>query len=86
MAVSYFPVCVPVLVIRLAELKAKPDANHPNAHLDASLLVSLLKPALRPGFPRRTGFKPDTSRTNIARTIITGFAFIMTAIRVVGNV
>jgi hypothetical protein len=34
-----FPVRVPVIVTRLAELKAKPVANHANAHPDSSLVV-----------------------------------------------
>jgi hypothetical protein len=30
--IRFFPVRVPVFVISLAELKAKPDANHANPH------------------------------------------------------
>jgi hypothetical protein len=34
------PVRVPVIVMRLADLQAKPDANHANPHPHVSLLVS----------------------------------------------
>ena|GEM_PF-3006291 len=61
------PVPVPVFVIGLAGLKAKPDANHANIHPRVSLLVSALPPALRPATLRRSGFKSDTTRTNLAR-------------------
>jgi hypothetical protein len=66
------PVHVPALVMRLAELKAKPDANHANTHAHVSLLVSDLQPALRPTTLRRTGFKSNTSRTNRARKRVSG--------------
>jgi hypothetical protein len=79
------PVRVPVLVIQLADLKAKPDANHANAHpkQDWSCQICNQHCAMSPS--RRTGFKPDTTRTNYARTGVTRFAFIMAAILSIGN-
>jgi hypothetical protein len=61
-------------------MKAKPDANHANTHPinDWSCQLCNQPRALSPA--RRTGFKSDTTRTNLARTGVTGSAIIMAAI------
>jgi hypothetical protein len=66
------PVRVPVFVICLAGLKAKPDANHANAHPinDWSCQICNQHRATSPA--RGPGFKPDTTRTNHARPDVTG--------------
>jgi hypothetical protein len=64
---------VPAFVIGLAGLKAKPDANHANIHPQVSLFVSAFPPALRPATLRRSGFKSDTTRTNLARMGVAGY-------------
>jgi hypothetical protein len=76
----WFPVRVPVFVMRLAELKAKPDANHANTHPinDWSCQICNQHRATSPA--RGSGFKSDTTRTNLARTGIPSFVFIMPAI------
>ena len=58
-------------VICLANLKAKPDANHANAHPinDWSCQLCNQPCALSPA--RRTGFKSDTTRTNLPRLNVT---------------
>jgi hypothetical protein len=61
-------------------LKAKPDANHANTHPHQCLVVSNLQPAPRHVPRSRIWLKSDTTRTNRARTDITGLAFIMAAI------
>ena len=63
-----FPVRVPVFVMQLAELKAKPDANHANAypindwscqicnqHRATSTLADLVSNPTPPGKSRATG-------------------------------
>ena len=67
-----FPVRVHVFVICLAGLKAKPDANHENAHpMQAwSCQLGHQPCALSPA--RRTGGQADTTRRNHARTSVIG--------------
>jgi hypothetical protein len=66
-----FPVRVPVFVMRLAELKAKPNANHTNPHpmQDWSCQICNQHRATSPA--RGSGFKFDTTRTNLARPGVT---------------
>jgi hypothetical protein len=68
-----------VFVICLAELKAKPDANHESAHHinDWSCQICNQHRATSP--TRESGFKSDTTKTNHVRTGITYFSFIMAA-------
>jgi hypothetical protein len=71
--------------MRLADVKAKPDANHANTHAQVSLVVSYLHPAPRHSTRRGSGFKSDTTRTNRARPGLTGFALIIAAILTVSE-
>jgi len=67
-----YPVRIPVFVMRLAEFKAKPDANHANPHpmQDWSYRICNQYRATSPA--HGSGFKSDTTRTNHARTGIIG--------------
>jgi hypothetical protein len=71
-SIRFFPVRVPVLVMQLAELKAKPDANHANPHpmQDWSCQIYNQHRATPPA--RGSGFKFNTTRTNHARMGVTG--------------
>jgi hypothetical protein len=77
---KYSPVRVHVIVMRLADLKAKPDANHENAHPMQDWSCQICNQPRAPSPARRTGFKSGTTRTNLARMDITSFALIMAAI------
>jgi hypothetical protein len=72
--------------MRLAYLKAKPDANHANAHPISAWSCQICNQPRATSPTRGSGFKPDTTRTNLARTAVTGFSFIMAAIRLAGLV
>jgi hypothetical protein len=69
-----------VFVIWLAELKAKPVANHENAHPMQACSCRICNQHRAPSPARGSVFKSDTTRTNLARPDVTGFAFIMAAI------
>ena len=66
------PVRVPVLVIQLADLKAKPDANHANAHPSHAWSCHICN-QLCATPPRRTVSNPTPPGQNRARTHIIGF-------------
>ena len=68
------PVRVHVFVIRLADLKAKLDANHENTHPINDWSCRLCNQHRDHVTPRGTGFKRDTTRTNLARPGITGLS------------
>jgi hypothetical protein len=66
------PVPVHLLVIWLADLKAKPVANQENAHPMRAWSCRICNQHRAHVTLRGTGFKPDTTRTNQARNTITG--------------
>src|SRR5208282_2436513 len=76
-----FPVRVHVLVIQLADFKAKPVANHENAYPMQDWSCQICNQPRAPSPARRTGFKSDTTRTNHARMGVTSFALTMAAIQ-----
>ena len=59
-----FPVRVPVIVIWLARLKAKPAAKHANAHPKRDWSYRICNQPCAPSPVHRTGFKPDTTRAD----------------------
>jgi hypothetical protein len=61
-----FPVRVPVFVMRLAELKAKPDANHANTHPINDWSCQICNQHRAPSPARVSDFKSDTTRPNLA--------------------
>jgi len=67
------PFVFPCLSCRLADLKAKPDANHANAHPmhDWSCQICNQHRAMSPA--RGSGFKSDTTRPNLARANVIGW-------------
>lgn len=69
-----------MFVILLADLKAKPDANYENTQPMRDWSCQLCNQPSAPSPFRRTGFESDTTRTNLARPVVTGFAPIMAAI------
>jgi hypothetical protein len=66
--------------MRLANLQAKPDANHANAHPMSDWSCQICNQHRATSPTRGSGFKPDTTRTNLARTDIMGLALIVAAI------
>jgi len=62
-----FPVRVHVVVMRLADWEAKPDANHENAHPMQDRSCQLCNQHRARVTLRETGFKPDTTGANRAR-------------------
>jgi hypothetical protein len=62
-----FPVRFHVPVIWLADLKAKPVANHANTHPMQAWSYRICTQHRAPSPARGSGFKSDTTRTNRAR-------------------
>ena len=60
-------------------MKAKPDANHANAHPMQEWSCQLCHQPCALSPARRTGFKSDTTRTNHARMSIVGLINDMAA-------
>jgi hypothetical protein len=67
-----FPIRVPVFVMRLADLKAKPDANHANTHPINAWSCQIYNQHHATSPARGSGFKSDTTRTNLTRTGLAG--------------
>jgi hypothetical protein len=66
--------------MRLAELKAKPDANHANAHPVDAWSCQLCNQYRATSPARGSGFKLDTTRTNHARMGVIGLRMFLAAI------
>jgi len=66
-SIRFTPVRVHLAVMRLAGLKAKPDARQENAHPMKAWSCQLCDQPCAPSPARRTGFKSDTTRTNLGR-------------------
>ena len=75
-----------MVVIRLADLKAKPDADHANAHPINAWSCQICNQHRASSHARGTDFKTDTTRTNLARMGVARFALIMATVLVIGNI